>query len=155
LKLEKAITETVRVFQEENLNLFGAELNQSNLYNLCSSEPLSDEVVNDVLKCYSNGKELMKKFSERLLDGEKKFHDPISWNPIKSFKIAACTKVISKNNKESTVRVNRDIIRFLLSFSANNNQPIDWSSALTYPLSPIPLCLSTAGIKCKSHDQII
>ena len=35
----------------------------------------------------------------------------------------------------------------MLSFSAKNNIPIDWENALSYPLSPIPLCLSTADGK--------
>ena len=57
--------------------------------------------------------------------------------------------MIAKDNKTATVRVNRDIIGSLLSFSAKNNKPIDWENALSYPLTPIPLCLSTADGKSR------
>ena len=55
--------------------------------------------------------------------------------------------MIAKDNKTATIRANRDIIASLLSFSAKNKKPIDWENALSYPLSPIPLCLSTADGK--------
>ena len=55
--------------------------------------------------------------------------------------------MIVKDNKTATIRVNQDIIGSLLSFSANNNKPIDWENPLSYPLSPISICLSTASGK--------
>ena len=55
-----------------------------------------------------------------------------------------CSKVIAKGKKTATIKANRDIIRSLLSFSAKNNKPIDWENVLSYPLSRISLCFSTA-----------
>ena len=43
---------------------------------------------------------------------------------------------------KTTVEINRNILGALLSFSAKANQPIDFDSALSYPLSPIPLSLA-------------
>ena len=71
----------------------------------------------------------------------------ITRNPIKSFKSHVCSKVITKDNNIATIRANRDIIGSLLSFSAKNNKPIDWENALSYPFSPVPICLSTADGK--------
>ena len=43
---------------------------------------------------------------------------------------------------KTTVEINRNILGALLSFSAKTNQPTDFDSALSYPLSPIPLTLA-------------
>ena len=60
------------------------------------------------------------------------------------------TKVIKKGDKTSTVSVNRDIIGSLLSFSTKHEKLINWESALTYLLSPVPLDICSAdGIRRK------
>ena len=102
----------------------------------------------------------MKTFTRRLLEnGEQKFHDSITRNPVKLFKSHVCSKVIAMNNKTAKTRANQDITGFLLSFSATNNKPINWENALLYPLSLIPLCLSTADVKiritAKSKLQVL
>ena len=74
----------------------------------------------------------------------KTFHDPISRNTIKSFKSKLITQVIKRGDKTSTVSVNRDIIGSLLSFSTKHEKLINWASALTYPLSPVPLSIYSA-----------
>ena len=148
LKFEKTIAETVRVLEEEYLNPFGATLDESCLYTLSSGEALPVDIAGDITKCYSKGLELMKAFTGRLFEnGEQKLHDSITKNQIKSFKFHFCLKVIAEDDKTATIRVNRDIIGSLLSFCAKNNKPIDWEHALSYPLSPIPSCLSTADSK--------
>ena len=147
LKFEKIVAETVRVL-EEYLNPFEATLDESCLYNLSSGEALPAGIADDITKCYSKGLELMQAFTGRLLEnGEQKFHDLVARNKIKSFKSHVCSKVLAKDNKTATIRVNRDISGSLLSFSAKNNKPIDWENALSHPLSPIPLCLSIADGK--------
>ena len=87
---------------------------------------------------------------ERKVAKSKKFHDPISRNSIKSFKNTSATKVIKMGDKTSTVSVNRDIIGSLLSFSTKHEKLINWESALTYPLPPVPLSIYSAdGIRRK------
>ena len=87
---------------------------------------------------------------ERKVTKSKKFHDPISRNSIKSFKNTSATKVIKRGDKTSTVSVNGDIIGSLLSFSTKHEKLINWDSALTYPLSPVPLSICSAdGIRRK------
>ena len=125
LKSEKIVAETVRVLDEEYRNPFGVTLDESCLYNLSSGEALPVDIADDITKCYSKGLELMQAFTGKLLEnGKQKFHDLIARNQIKSFKSHVCSKVIAKDNKTATVRVNRDIIGSLLSFSAKNNKPI-------------------------------
>ena len=90
----------------------------------------------------------MQALAGRLLENEEqKFHDLIARNQIKLFKSHVCLKVLAKNNKTATIRVSRDIIGSLHSFSAKNNKPVGWENTLSYPLSPIPLCLTTVDGK--------
>ena len=72
----------------------------------------------------------------------KNFHDPLPRNKTRTFKNSAKTYVIVKDKVKTTVEINRNILGALLSFSAKANQPIDFDSALSYPLSPIPLSLA-------------
>ena len=67
LKFEKIVAETVRVL-EENLNPFGATLDESCLYSLSSGEALPVDIADDITKCYSKGLELMYVFTGRLLE---------------------------------------------------------------------------------------
>ena len=155
LKFEKIVAETVRVLEEEHLNPFGATIDESCLYNLSSGEALLAEKADDIPKCYSKGLELLKVFTGRLLEnGEQKFYDLIRRNSIRSFKYHICSKMIPKDNKTATIRVNRDIIGSLLSFSAKNSKSSDWENVLSYPLSPIPLCLSTPGGKPRKWQKV-
>ena len=58
-------------------------------------EALPADIAGHIIKCYSKGLELMKAFPGRLLDaGEQKFHDPITRNPIKSFKFHVCSMFV-------------------------------------------------------------
>jgi len=87
---------------------------------------------------------LSKEFNERLIEGGNDFHSTISRNVISSFKNSGKTGIVKKGAAVTTVTVNRDIVATLLTFSAKYDKPIDWNSALSYPLSPIPLSISTA-----------
>ena len=211
LNVEKLVTKTTPVLEEEYLNPFSETIDESLLYNLSSGTPLPNALSDDVLKVYSEGTKQMNAFKKRFvqtdvdrstngeptLQGEekrehedigeeeqeegitdvqgdeeddggstnttetatqekrkvtksKKFHDPISRNSMKSFKNTSATKVIKRGNKTSTVSANRDIIGSLLSFSTKHEKLINWESALTYPLSPVPLSICSAdGIRRK------
>ena len=96
-----------------NLKPFGVPLGESCLYNLSSGQALPADKADDINKCYSKGLELMKTFTRRLLEnGEQKFHDSITRNPVKSFKSHVCSKVIAMNNKTAKTRANQDITGF-------------------------------------------
>ena len=71
-----------------------------------------------------------------------KFLDPLPRNKMRTFKSSTKTYVIVKDKVKTTVEINRNILGTLLSFSAKTNRPIDFDSALPYPLSPIPLSLA-------------
>ena len=72
----------------------------------------------------------------------KHFIDPLPGNKTRTFKNSAKTYAVVKDKVKTTVEINRNILGALLSFSAKANQPIDFDSALSYPLSPIPLSLA-------------
>ena len=144
LKIEKLIGESVRVLKEEYINPFEIPYEKEHLYNLSSGIAISNDVANEILKQYSTGLEQMNFFKKCFVDQDKKLHSPISRNKIVTFKNISPKCTIQKGKQASSISVNRDIIGSLISFSAKYAKPIDWKSALGYPLSPIPLSLSTA-----------
>ena len=76
----------------------------------------------------------------RILHGEKPFHDPIRRVKVPSF--LETTVTLNKDKKDKVVYANRDIISKLLSLSAKFEKPIDFQKALSYPLYPIPLSMA-------------
>ena len=59
-----------------------------------------------------------------------------------SFKESGMKTTVSNNGKQTTVEINRNILRMLLSLAAKTNRNIDFQKALQYPLLPVPLSLA-------------
>ena len=115
---------------------------------------LPEAVAQEILGCYSKGADMLNSFHERLTHvQERAFHDPIKRNSFQTFKTSARTCILQKDNNSSTVAVNRDILASVLCHSAKYSQPIDWEVAFKYPLSPIPLSLSTADGKLRKTSK--
>ena len=148
LKSEKMVTNAIDVITNEYINPFGLDIDKNHLYNLSSGIAIEDSLATEIINLNTIGKELAVTFKqERMLDIEcekicKKFLDPLPRNKMRTFKNSAKTYVIVKDKVKTTVEINRNILRALLSFSAKANRPIDFDSALPYPLSPIPLSLA-------------
>ena len=52
--------------------------------------------------------------------------------------------VINFQQKQTTIEVNRNILNLLLSYSINHQRLTDFTAALCFLLSPVPLSLITA-----------
>ena len=52
--------------------------------------------------------------------------------------------LITLNNKQRTIEVNRDILKWLVNFSVSSGMVISYEKAMEYPLSPVPLSITTA-----------
>ena len=65
----------------------------------------------------------------------------------KTLKVKETSKSVSirKYNKTLPLKVNRNIIGALLTYSAKSGKVIDLEKALMYPLSPIPLNILNGG----------
>ena len=60
--MEKLVTKTTRVLEEEYLNPFSETIDESLLYNLSSGTPLPNALTDDILKVYSEGNKQMNAF---------------------------------------------------------------------------------------------
>ena len=67
LKVEKLVTKTTRVLEEEYLNPFSETIDKSLLYNLSSGTPLPNALTDDILKVYSEGTKQMNAFKKRFV----------------------------------------------------------------------------------------
>ena len=146
IESEKLVTKAIDVIQEEYINPFSILVDEDKLFNLSSGVPVQNDLAEEILQIHSVGNELAKQFAaERMLsDSTKKFHDPLPRNKCKSFKNSTKVLVISKNKKETTVTVNRDILASMVKLSLKSGFPVDFDRALQYPMSPIPLSIATA-----------
>ena len=116
---------------------------------------VEDSLATAIINLNTIGKELARKFKQEPMLVEnneigntgsekicKNVHGPLPRNKTRTFKNSAKTYVIVKDKVKTTAEINRNILGALLSFSAKANQPIYFDSALSYPLSPIPLSLA-------------
>ena len=67
LKVEKLVTKTTRVLEEEYLNTFSETVDESLLYNLSSGTPLPNALTDDILKVLSEGTKQMNAFKKRFV----------------------------------------------------------------------------------------
>ena len=145
LNSEAQVSEVMRILTEEYLDPFDIGIELTELVNLSSGIPLPDDIAVDILSIPTKGEQLANDFKDqRLKSTRKEFHTPITRNNYKLFKTATKTVVAKTSNAVKTIEVNRNILGKLLYISANNDKPIDFETALKYPLSPIPLSICNA-----------
>ena len=138
---ESQVTEVVRILEEESINPFG--VGYEHLYNLSSGEEAADDLDSAILDVCQNGTRMKEEFvRSRITSQTAKFHDTLTRCSVKTFKsLGKC--IVKLKHVQPTVEVNRNILGSLLAFSIANERVIDLATALTYPLSPIPLSLAT------------
>ena len=140
LASEKRMVEVIRVLEDEYINPFG--LGPDELLNLSSGESVDAKLAKSILNVCKDGKKMRDEFIQsRIKSKSKKFHDPLKRCTINTFNTLSKSFVKCKHF-QATVDVNRNILGSLLAFSIKNERAIDISSALTYPLSSVPLSLA-------------
>ena len=77
-----------------------------------------------------------------MVDKTSLFHDPVKRYRFVNFKETSKSVSIRKDNKTLSLKVNRNIIGALLTYSAKSGKVIDLEKALMYSLLPIPLSIS-------------
>ena len=104
--------------------------------------PLPSESEEYLLKSEERGREQYLNFvKERILNDEVSFHSPIKRNKLLNFQTNTFKQSKAKNK---STEVNRDILSMLLSLSVRKQKVIDFQTALSYPLSQVPLSLCNA-----------
>ena len=112
LKSEKQVSDVLHVLEEEYLNPFDLEIDQTHLYNLSSGVHVQDEWAKEIVSLKQKGEELCEQFKrERLTTSGKSFNgSTIPKNKIKLIQNTGKVVKINKNNKTKVLEVNRNII---------------------------------------------
>ena len=130
------------VLRDEYLNPFEVDLDKSTLFNLSSATPIPQNIAEEVLSLPSKGKALAGDFlNKRILTIEVPFNNPIKRNINKTKLTSKKETKLCRGNKIKSVEINRNILGKLVSYSAISGKVVDYSAALKYPLSPIPLSI--------------
>lgn len=153
-KSENAVRGIMETIDQYFVSPFDTSLSPDQLYNLVSGKPLDKSATDSLLSCYDRGIEASDQFRERLAAKEDtlRYFDPISRVPWKSFRDgAAKSKVRSKNGKVKDIALQRDILGILAARSTEVEKPIDFKTALSFPLAPVPLSLASSdGMRRKT-----
>ena len=141
---EQRIVNMKDILTNTFLNPFSFDLDDDKLFNIASGCPIPDEASNCLLGIRDRGQVLYSSFRPRLSVGNGEiFCDPIKVQEWKDFTISNRTsKAQTSKGKTIEVKVQRDILGFLLAKSQKLNSTIDLEEALKYPLSPVPLAIA-------------
>ena len=121
--------------------------------NLSSRSLLKDESAEAILKLTEVGYKLAGQFIElRLFTTSIPFHAGITRSNYETFSKALKTVTIKKNNKVKVIKVNRNVINSLLSFTNKSEKSISFVGAL-HPLSPVPLSIANAGDRKRKTNK--
>ena len=127
----------INVLKEEYIDPFRINVEKERLINISSGVPLPSESEEYLLKSEERGREQHSNFvKERILTDEVSFHSPIKRNKLLNFQTNNFKQSKAKNK---STEVNRDILSMLLSLSVRKQKVIDFQTALSYPLSQVPL----------------
>ena len=148
LNSEDRVIRTMEVVRSYFINPFSPDIDPSKLFNIVSGKPLPRDVEEHLLSTHKRGSELYSAFNTRLdmeKDGETPcFFDPISRLPWRSFQDnIKRTTLQNARGQMKNVAVQRDILGILAAKSSEENMPVNIDKALTYPLAPVPLSLTT------------
>ena len=143
LRSEKLVTSVVEVLKEDYIHPFSPTLDTQCLYNISSGVPIEDNEVLKSLNMKQVGMKLRDSFiQDCLVSGLTSFHAPIKRNNIKLFASTGRTVKLTIGKETSILKVNRNIMARLISWSVKSGKAVDFKEALRYPLCPIPLSIA-------------
>ncbi len=112
----------------------------SELFCLATGKALPEPIKEDLLQCYSKGKEWRKEFQAECTADPSRFEKPIEKRKIQNAaQTAVKTKVKTKDQKLIEVQGTRDLFGRLLYLSTTSG--VNMENVLKFPLTPVPLAL--------------
>ena len=146
LKSNKMVDNIVCALETQFINPFHPDLEHDRLYNLVSGCPVPDSVSESLLQCEATGKKHTEQFEARMTDIAQaiKFFDPIPKVVTKTFKDGTVKSTIRSKGKSKELVFQQNILGLLVAHSNNHNMAINLKKALTFPLAPVAIPLSTA-----------
>ena len=154
---ENLVGSAMIVLINEYLNPFDESKDPNYLSNLSSREPVSNDLVNNILNIHNEGLMLAEDFIiDELI--QMKFHFIVQFLEKKTITFSETKqKVVIKNkNNVKIVGVNRNFLATLLCYNMKTGKTINFANALKYSLSPVPLSIGNAdGIKRKTNKSTL
>ena len=147
------VAKGINVLSYEYINPFVSSLDKDNLFNLISGVPLSEDLDRYFVLSQKRGKECKKVENERFDNNHKSFHEPIKRLKLKTWKSSETKIMVSKNEKNASIEINRNIIGKLLALSAKTDKVIDFKKALELSLAPVPLSLANPSDTKRTKSQ--
>ena len=146
LKSNRMVENILKALKTQFINPFNPDLDKEKLYNLVSGYPVPDNVSESLLNVEKTGMECLQNFEDRITqeDHDKEFFSPIRRVPLKTFKDSAVKKTVKSKGKCKDLAFQRDILGLLVAYSSKHESGINLERALTFPLAPVSIPLSTA-----------
>ena len=139
------------------LNPFDDSKDPNYLFNLSSGEPVSNDLVNNILNIHNEGLMLADDFiNKQINSNEVSFSRAISRN--KTFTISKTKQkvVIKYKNNVKIVEVNHNFLATLLCYNMLTTKAINFANALKYSLWPVPSSIENAdGTKRKTNKSTL
>ena len=133
----------MRLRKHEYINTFVKDLDPKKLLNLSSGIPVTDSIADAILQVLEDGITGFETFvSERITSDTKDFFVTLPHIAINLFSHMGKKVEIVVNGKSKIVDANSNVISRLLALSSKLDRKIDMETALTFPLSAVPLCLA-------------
>jgi len=102
------------------------------------------EVSSDLIKAHDIGQQCYLDFKDQHLEKdppEKKFHDPIVLNKLKSFSSLCIRKQVKSSGRVAILKANRSLFGRIIVMAQGHNLKME--EILSHPLGPLPWALST------------
>ena len=155
LKSNDTVVRVKETLQQHFVNPFSEDLDHNQLYNLVSGYPVNEDVSNCLLNVEARGKLLMGNFKGRLTKSpaSEHFFDPIKKVPLTTFKNSSAKATVKVKGKEKELTFQRDVLGILVAYSNKHEVGVDLEMALSFPLAPISMPLSTPDGAIRKTDK--
>ena len=113
-----------------------------NLFNLSSTEPAPSDLATNILNIHNEGLMLADDFiNKQINSNEVSFHHAFSRNGTFTFSKTKQKVVIKNKNNVKVVEVNCNFLATFFCYNMETGKAINYTNALKYPLSPVPLLI--------------
>ena len=156
VKSNTMVSKVMNVLEHEYINPFDKDIDPKKLLNLSSGIPVTDSIADAILQVLEDGITGFETFvSEQITSDTKDFFVTLPRIAIKLFSHTGKKVEIVVNGKSKIVDANSNVISRLLALSSKLNRKIDMQTALTFPLSAVPLSLARPDGSRRETDKSV
>ena len=114
------------------------------IISISTAREVPQEIAADLMNAHTVGKECLTKFREERLEGsqgEKKFHDRLKLNKLKTFADVQSKKRINIGSKTFILKADRSLFGRIIVIA--QSRQLQMRDVLAHPLGPLPWTLAT------------